>query len=50
MLVALGGYLAGYQGDFDFGSGGEYADKVNYVFMRMFVASFGNPLVADPRI
>lgn len=45
MLVALAGYLAGYDGSFDFASGGDYTDKVNYVFMRMFVASFGAMIV-----
>lgn len=43
--MALGGYLAGYRGDFDFGSGGAYEDKVNYVAMRMFVAAFGTMIV-----
>lgn len=41
MLIALGGWLAGYTGDFDFGSGGHYGKKVPFVFMRSFVACFG---------
>lgn len=41
MLVALCGKLAGYDGQFDFSSGGNYDGKVPYVLMRMFVASFG---------
>lgn len=45
MLVALGGWIAGYDGSFDFSSGGDYGDKVNYVLMRMFVASFGTLIV-----
>lgn len=45
MLVALGGKLAGYDGTFDFSSGGDYTTKVNYVPMRMFVASFGAMIV-----
>lgn len=45
MLVALGGKLAGYDGSFDFASGGDYAGKVNYVVMRLFVASFGAMIV-----
>lgn len=45
MLVALGGKLAGYDGSFDFASGGQYEGKVNYKIMRMFVASFGTMVV-----
>lgn len=45
MLVALGGWLAGYDGSFDFGSGGDYKDQVPYVMMRVFVASFGTFVV-----
>lgn len=45
MLIALGGKLAGYNGSFDFGSGSDYEGKVDYAFMRMFVASFGAMIV-----
>lgn len=45
MLIALGGWLGGYKGDFDFGSGGHYGKKVPFVFMRSFVASFGAMVV-----
>ncbi|CAJ0841330.1 938_t:CDS:10 [Entrophospora sp. SA101] len=40
MLVGLAGLLAGYNGHFDFPSGEKYPDDVNYVFMRVFLASF----------
>lgn len=45
MLVALGGYLAGVDGAFEFPSGSKYPEGFNYVFMRMFVASFGTLIV-----
>ncbi|KAG7193524.1 uncharacterized protein KQ657_000592 [Scheffersomyces spartinae] len=41
LLVALLGYLCGYNGDFDFGSGQTYPDEVNYVMMRCFNCLFG---------
>lgn len=40
MLVGLSGYLAGYNGSFDFESGHKYPDYVDYVKMRMFNAAF----------
>ncbi|KAE8378742.1 Dolichyl-phosphate-mannose-protein mannosyltransferase-domain-containing protein [Aspergillus bertholletiae] len=41
MLVGLSGYLAGYNGSFEFKSGEKYPDEVNYTFMRVFNAAFG---------
>ncbi|CAG8443966.1 3298_t:CDS:2 [Cetraspora pellucida] len=41
MLVGLAGFLAGYNGSFEFGSGEAYPADVNYAFMRIFLASFG---------
>jgi dolichyl-phosphate-mannose-protein mannosyltransferase len=40
MLVGLAGYLAGYDGSFEFGSGSDYPSTVNYVGMRLFLALF----------
>jgi len=45
MIVALAGLLAGYDGSFEFESASKYPEKVNYTFMRMFLASFGAWLV-----
>ncbi|RCK59201.1 Dolichyl-phosphate-mannose--protein mannosyltransferase 6 [Candida viswanathii] len=41
LLIALSGYLAGYDGSFKFDSGTVYGDEVNYVFMRIFNSFFG---------
>ena len=41
LLVALSGYLAGYDGNFKFDSGNPFPDDMNYVFMRVFNAFLG---------
>lgn len=41
MLVGLSGYLAGYNGSFEFKSGDHYPADVNFTFMRVFNAAFG---------
>jgi dolichyl-phosphate-mannose-protein mannosyltransferase len=41
MLVGLSGYLAGYNGSFEFKSGERYPDDLNYTFMRVFNSTFG---------
>jgi len=41
MLVGLSGYLANYNGSFEFKSGDTYPEEVNYTFMRVFNALFG---------
>ncbi|CEP64001.1 dolichyl-phosphate-mannose-protein mannosyltransferase PMT2 LALA0_S09e07382g [Lachancea lanzarotensis] len=40
MLVGLSGFLAGYNGSWDFPSGEEYPDYLDYVKMRIFNATF----------
>ena len=40
MLVGLAGWLAGYDGSFEFASGSDYPSTVNFVGMRMFLALF----------
>ncbi|KAI9716884.1 MAG: hypothetical protein M1812_005033 [Candelaria pacifica] len=41
MLVGLSGYIAGYNGSFEFKSGETYPENLNYTSMRVFNASFG---------
>lgn len=41
MLVGLSGYLAGYNGSFEFKSGEVYPEELNYTFMRAFNSTFG---------
>jgi len=41
MLVGLSGYMAGYNGSFEFKSGEVYPEEINYTFMRVFNATFG---------
>ncbi|KAJ7036855.1 glycosyltransferase family 39 protein [Mycena alexandri] len=45
MLVGLVGFLAGYDGQFDFKSGEAYPENVPFVAMRMMLASFGVGMV-----
>lgn len=45
MLVAVGGLLAGYNGNFSFSSGADYPPDLHYSIMRMFIASFGAMIV-----
>ena len=40
MLVGLSGYLAGYNGSWDFPSGEKYPDYIDYTKMRLFNATF----------
>ncbi|CCK72671.1 uncharacterized protein KNAG_0L00480 [Huiozyma naganishii CBS 8797] len=40
MLVGLSGYIAGYNGSWDFPSGQEYPEYIDYVKMRIFNAAF----------
>ncbi|TPX33342.1 dolichyl-phosphate-mannose---protein mannosyltransferase [Synchytrium microbalum] len=45
MLLGLAGYLAGYDGTFDFESGKVYPDDLNYTGMRVFCAICGATIV-----
>ncbi|KAG5422083.1 PMT6 [Candida metapsilosis] len=40
LLVALSGYLAGYDGTFEFESGKQYPESMDFVFMRVFNCMF----------
>jgi len=42
MLVGLSGYLAGYNGSWDFPSGQEYPNYIDFVKMRIFNACFSS--------
>ncbi|KAI5787104.1 dolichyl-phosphate-mannose-protein mannosyltransferase [Geopyxis carbonaria] len=41
MLVGLSGYMAGYNGSFEFKSGETYPENLDFTFMRVFNATFG---------
>lgn len=41
MLVGLSGYMAGYNGSFEFKSGETYPEELNYTSMRVFNSAFG---------
>ena len=41
MLVGLSGYMAGYNGSFEFKSGETYPEELNYTYMRLFNSTFG---------
>ncbi|KAJ7746290.1 glycosyltransferase family 39 protein [Mycena metata] len=45
MIVGLVGFLAGYDGQFEFKSGEAYPEDVPFVAMRMMLASFGVGMV-----
>lgn len=45
MLVGLAGLIANYRGDFAFESGKEYPETLNYIVMRVFLATFGAMMV-----
>jgi len=40
-LVGLSGYIAGYNGSFEFKSGEKYPEELDYTTMRAFNAMFG---------
>lgn len=40
MLVGLSGYLAGYNGSWDFPSGQQYPEHIDFIKMRLFQATF----------
>ncbi|KAI9220194.1 Dolichyl-phosphate-mannose-protein mannosyltransferase-domain-containing protein [Blastocladiella britannica] len=44
-LIGISGMLAGYDGSFEFESGKEYPDNLNYAFMRGFCALWGALMV-----
>eukprot|EP00833_Pecoramyces_ruminatium_P010431 jgi/Orpsp1_1/1184463/evm.model.c7180000089631.1 len=41
MLIALAGWLCGYDGQFDWDSAKVFPENVNFVFMRVYCATFG---------
>lgn len=45
MLIGLSGYLAGYNGSWDFPSGETYPDYIDYTKMRIFNATFSSLVV-----
>jgi len=45
MLIALAGYLAGYDGQWGWDSGATYPENLNFVKMRLFCATFGALIV-----
>ena len=45
MLVALSGWLAGYDGSFDFQSGSTFPEGLNYWGMRLFSSMWGALMV-----
>lgn len=45
MLVGLSGWLAGYDGSFEFESGSEYPEDLNFALMRIFSAAWGAMIV-----
>jgi len=45
MLIALAGYLAGYDGQWDWKSGTTFPETLNFKRMRIFCATFGALIV-----